>query len=120
MNFEEEDEDVEEVEVEKTPKRSVHGRQATSFVPKSKARVGQAGRSKTREGLRNIWRRLASMKLRNSSTQRTVKKMAKTHPKDPPNLGKPQPSSQSQEQQRVSPPQHGHMCSSLCDLPCLR
>ena len=43
MEFEDEDEDVEEVEVETTPKRSVHGRQPTAFVPKSKARAGQAG-----------------------------------------------------------------------------
>ncbi len=36
VEFEDDEEDVEEVEVEQTPKRSVHGRQATAFVPKSK------------------------------------------------------------------------------------
>ena len=45
VEFEDDDEDVEEVEVEQTPKRSVHGRQATAFVPKSKIPTApQAGR----------------------------------------------------------------------------
>ena len=39
VEFEDEEEDVEEVEVDQTPKRSVHGRQATAFVPKSKVRA---------------------------------------------------------------------------------
>ena len=34
VGFEDYDEDVEEVEVEKTPKRKVHGRTPTAFVPK--------------------------------------------------------------------------------------
>ena len=42
VEFDDEDEDVEEVEVESTPKRSVHGRQPTAFVPKSKVTTGQA------------------------------------------------------------------------------
>ena len=39
VEFEDEEEDVEEVEVDQTPKRSVHGRQATASVPKSKVRA---------------------------------------------------------------------------------
>ena len=33
------EEDVEEVEVDQTPKRKVHGRQATAFAPKRAADV---------------------------------------------------------------------------------
>ena len=37
MGFEDYDDDVEEVEVDKTPKRKVHGRTPTAFVPKKAA-----------------------------------------------------------------------------------
>ena len=40
VEFEDDAEDVEEVEIDKTPKRKVHGRQPTAFVPKAKASSG--------------------------------------------------------------------------------
>ncbi|CAJ1435339.1 unnamed protein product [Effrenium voratum] len=40
VEFEEEEDDVEEVEVDKTPQRKVKGRQATAFVPKAPSQSG--------------------------------------------------------------------------------
>ena len=40
VEFEDDAEDVEEVEIDKTPKRKVHGRQPTAFVPKAQSSSG--------------------------------------------------------------------------------
>ena len=54
VEFDDEEDDVDEVEVDQTPKRSVHGRQPTAFVKKAKVSTGQAGPGVVVSGERDI------------------------------------------------------------------